>query len=365
MLHINGGLVARTQLNMREVAQLAEVSVATVSRVLRGDAPVSQDTRAKVHAAAAQLGYVYNAAAGDVSGRRSTVLGVLLPMASNALFGETLHGIQDVSIGAGFSIVQGATRYDPEIEEKLVDSLLRRRVHGLILAGLTQGQKGRMERLTAQTRLPTVVVWEKPPAEPGAISYVGFDNRAASARATRHLIELGHRRIGLILGPYSKLSRTRHRLEGYCDALEEAGIAFDPQLVAERLPEPIEGREATEALMALAEPPTAIFAASDLLAVGAMRGAHGLGLTIPDDLSIVGFDDMDIAAYMTPPLTTVRVDAYRIGRLAAQILIEAKQGAAPRQYCLDSDLVIRGTTGPVSAAARAAAPKSFLWEEDQ
>lgn len=355
--------MAGPSLNMRKVAQLAEVSVATVSRVLRDDPRVSQDTQARVRAAAAQLGYVYNAAAGDVSGRRSTVLGVLVPMAGNALFGETLHGIQDVALSSGYSIIQGATRYDPAVEAKLIESLLQRRVHGLILTGLTESQKHRLEEVATRTGLPTVVVWEKPPADSGAISYVGFDNRDASMRAVRHLIGLGHRRIGLIVGPYSKLARTRHRLQGYRDALDAAGIPFDPQLVAERLPEPMEGREAMEALMALPEPPTAVFAASDLLAVGAMRAAQGLGLAIPDDVSIVGFDDMDIAAYMHPPLTTIRVDAYRIGRLAAQILIGGKRDGEARQYCLDSDLVIRGTTGPVCAATPAAS-SPILWEED-
>lgn len=337
------------QLNMREVARRAEVSLATVSRALREPGKVSENTRARVYGAAAALGYIYNAAAGDVSARRSTVIGVLVPTVSNALFGETLHGIQDVAMAAGYSIIQGTTRYDEAAEEKLIESLLQRRVRGLILTGLTYGQEAQIERVTREVGVRTVIVWEKP--KPGSVSYVGFDNRAAAAMATRHLIALGHRRIGLIVGPFTRIARTRHRLDGYRDALEAAGIAHDPALVHERTPEPVEGRAAMEALLALDEPPTAVFAASDMLAFGALRAAHAAGLAVPDQVSIIGFDDMDMAAYTQPPLTTIRIDAYRIGRLAAQI-VTGPDEAEPRLYCLDTDLIIRGSTGPAPQPRR-------------
>ncbi|PZX11300.1 LacI family transcriptional regulator [Palleronia aestuarii] len=338
--------MAERQLNMREVARLAEVSVATVSRALREPDKVSDDTRARVNGAAAQLGYIYNAVAGDISTGRSTVIGVLVPAASNALFAETLHSIQDVAMAAGHSTIQGATRYDEAIEGKLIDTLLQRRVKGLVLTGLTYGQEARIAQLATASDVRIVITWEKPPVDTGSISYVGFDNRKASELAVRHLIELGHTRIGLIVGPYSRIARTRHRLDGYRDALDAAGIAFDPSLVLERLPEPVEGREAMEALLAQEEPPTGVFAASDMLAFGALRALHAAGLDVPSDVSLVGFDDVDLAAYTHPPLTTVRVDAARIGRLAAQILIDPAE-ARSRHYCLDCDLVIRGSTGPV------------------
>lgn len=337
------------QLNMREVARLAEVSAASVSRALRDPEKVSATIRQRVIGAVAELGYIYNAAAGDVLAGRSTVLGLLVPTASNSLFGETLHGIQDVATAAGFSIMQAVTHYSGVAEERLIESLLQRRVHGLILTGVTYGQESRVEKLARDSGMRIVVVWEKPRS--GSIGYVGFDNRAASARATRHLIDLGHRRIGLIVGPYSRIARTRHRLDGYRDALGAAGIGFDPALVMERVPEPVEGKEAMERLLALEEPPTAVFAASDLLAFGAMRAVHAAGLVIPRDISIVGFDDMDLAAYQQPPLTTIRVNAYEIGRLAAQAVIHAAAGS-PRHYCLDSDLVIRASTGRAPGVSR-------------
>ncbi len=334
---------------MREVARRAEVSAASVSRALRRPATVSEDTLRRVNGAVAELGYIYNAAAADVSAGRSTVIGVLVPSVSNGLFGGTLHGIQDVAMTAGFSLMQGITHYDEAIESRLLDSLLQRRVRGLILTGLTLPQEERVEKLARETGLRVVVVWEKP--RPGSVGYVGIDNRAAAAKAVNHLISLGHRRIGIIVGPYALTRRTRHRLEGYRGALEAAGLGFDPGLVIERNPEPVEGREAMERLLELPRPPSAVFAASDLLAIGALRAVHAAGLSIPDDVSIAGFDDIDLAAYQEPPLTTVRIDGYEIGRLAAQALIAAGD-QSPRHYCLDTDLVIRSSTGPVGGARR-------------
>lgn len=334
-------------LNMREVASKANVSVATVSRVLRNPGKVSKSTTERVRKAASELGYIYNATAGDILKGRSTVIGLLVPMASNALFGETLHGIQDATAAAGYSIIQGSTRYDHQKEEALIDTQLQRRVHALILTGMTSGMEARIQRLAAQEWARIVVVWEKP--KPGLpLSYVGFDNRDAAERMTDHLIGLGHRHIGLIVGPFSRIARARHRLEGYRAALERAGIPFDPDLVMERRPDLLEGREAMDMLMGMKARPTAVFAASDLFAIGALKAARSLGLSVPEDVSIAGFDDMDVVAYQDPPITTIRVDAYRIGQLAAQIAMEPA-GSPPRNYCLDSDLVIRGSTGPCKA----------------
>jgi len=329
-------------MNMREVAQRANVSVATVSRALRSPEQVSPGTVARVRRAAEELGYVYNATASDILRGRSTVVGLIVPTSSSTLFGETIHGVQDVTAEHGFSVIQGASRYDDDREERLIASLLERRVHALILTGVTLRNEARVRRLAQDHGARIVVVWEKPKPDPG-VSYVGFDNRSAAERMTNHLIGLGHRRIGMIVGPYTRSARVMHRLEGYRDALEKAGIAFDPDLVVERRPDLLEGREAMDSLMGQENPPTAVFAASDLLAIGALKAARLRALSVPGDVSIAGFDDMNFSAYQDPPITTMRVDAYRIGQLAAQIAVEPI-GAPVRNYCLDCDLVIRGST---------------------
>ena len=332
------------KLNMREVARNANVSVATVSRALRSPERVSAQTAEKVRKATEELGYVYNVTASDILKGRSTIVGLLVPTSSSTLFGETIHGVQDVTTEAGFSVIQGATRYDEAKEDALIESMLERRVHALILTGVTYRNEERIRKLAKEQWARIVVVWEKPKVDLG-ISYVGIDNRSAAERMTNHLIDLGHRRIGMIVGPFSRTARVNHRLEGYRDALENAGIAFDPELVMERPPALLEGREAMEMLMNLEDRPTAVFAASDVFAIGALKAAKLRGLSVPEDVSIAGFDDMNFSAYQDPPISTVRVDAFRIGSLAAQIAVEP-MGTPERSYCLDCDLVIRGSTGP-------------------
>lgn len=339
----------RTQktINMRGVAKRANVSVATVSRALRNPEVVSADTLRRIQAAAAELGYVPNATASDILTGSSSVIGLLVPTASNALFGETLHGVQDVTADAGFSVIQCATHYEAHKEKALIDLLLQRRVHAMILTGVTDDQAPQIERLAEEGWCRIVVVWQKPgPVE--AMSYVGIDNHGAARRMTEYLIGLGHRRIGLIVGPYSRGARARHRLEGYRAALDAAGIAFDGELVVERRPDLLEGYEAMEKLISLRARPTAVFAASDVFAIGALKAAKHHGLSVPDDISLCGFDDMDMAAYQEPPLTTIHIDAYRIGRLAAQVALEPI-GSPCRNYCLDSDLIVRASTGPMRA----------------
>ena len=328
---------------MREVAQQANLSIATVSRALRDPGSVSEKSLSRVEEAARAVGYTYNAAAGDLLAGRSTVLGVLVPSVANSLFGSTLNGVQDAALDARYSIIQGVTNWDPSREEKLLETLLSRRIHGLVLTGFTDSMRRRLEDAVVENAVRTVVIWEKP--RKGKLSYVGFDNLDAARRATDYLIGLGHRRIGLLTGPGSITARARHRFEGYAAALEAAGIPFDPEIALERLPGLNDGREAMSALMSVTPRPTAVFAASDILAIGALRAAHELKLRVPEDVSIVGFDDLEIAAFQHPPLTTVRVPGYRIGALAAQIAMEARE-LPLRQYCLDSDLVLRSSSGP-------------------
>lgn len=331
---------------MRQVAQHANMSIATVSRALRDPDSVSKKALARVEEAAAAIGYTYNASAGDVLAGRSTVLGVLVPSVSSTLFGQMLHALQDAALDAKFSIIQGVTDWERGKEEKLLETMVNRRVHGLILPGVTDAMHDRFVEIVTEAGIRTVVIWEKPRDD--ELSYVGIDNFGAARDATCFLIDQGHKRIGLLAGPVSITTRTRHRFEGYCAALQERGLDYDPDIVLERLPDLNNGREAMISVMSSPNPPTAVFAASDILAIGALRGAHEMGLAVPGDVSILGFDNLDIAAFQHPPITTMNVPGYQIGELAAQIAIE-DQGLPPRKFCLDSDLVLRKSTGQPKA----------------
>ena len=195
--------------------------------------------------------------------------------------------------------------------------------------------------------MPCVVTWETVQDE--AISYVGFDNSEAANKVTRYLISLGHERIGLIMGPCSRVERVKQRFAGYRAALSSCNLPFDAELAIEREePSLLEGKAAMAKLLGLADPPSAVFAASDVLALGALAAINDQKLRVPEDISLAGFDDIDFAAYCDPPLTTVRVPAREMGRLAVRVLVELIGDATSkaRRYCLDTDLVVRKSCGP-------------------
>ncbi len=326
-------------LSMKTIAKQVGLSPATVSRVFHSPHLVSLKTRDKVMNAVRESGYIYNAAAKDFSSKKSTVIGVLVPTA-DALFGNTLCGIQNVTMGIGYSTIQGVTNYDLETEQKLLRQFQERRVAGIIMTGLVTGQEKLIESL-ADSGLPIVIVWEK--LTDSRFNFVGFDNKNGGKIATEYLISLGHRRIGMLVGPFTKVSRVKKRLDGYLEALRENNIEPDDSLIMERLPRYIEGAEAMAGLLSLDNPPTAVFAASDALAVGAMHEVHQRGLRVPNDISIIGFDDADVAAFLNPPLTTIRVDAYKLGVIAAETIVGLAKGEIldPRHYTLGTDLIVR------------------------
>jgi DNA-binding LacI/PurR family transcriptional regulator len=234
----------------------------------------------------------------------------------------------------------GSSKYDSETESALISRFLERRLAGIILTGFVKGQQALIKRL-AQNGMPCVVIWDK--LDDPELSYVGFDNFKATHSITEYLVSLKHRRIGLIIGPYTKVDRVRKRLEGFLAALKDHGIPHQPAMIIEKEPTLIDGKEAMTRLMSMPDRPTAVLAASDTLAIGAMAAARDMGLDIPQDVSVAGFDDIDIAAYSNPPLTTVRVPAYEIGRLAVKVILDmAKTGDLQAQhYCLDTSLIIR------------------------
>ncbi|MFZ7128082.1 MAG: LacI family DNA-binding transcriptional regulator [Desulfobacterales bacterium] len=336
------------KLTMQEIARLAGVSLATVSRAVHNPELLRPHTRQRILQVMAEHNYVYNAAAGDLSRQRSTVIGVTVPTNRNPIFAASTFAIEEQAQEMGYSILLANTQYSPEVESQLLQGFLERRVAGIILTGFSIDRKAQVQDLV-DAGIHCLVIWEQ--LKDSGLSYVGFDNHGAARAMTAHLAGLGHRRIGLIIGPYSKLGRVQKRLDGYRSALREAGIGFDPELVLENAPVLEDGKESMHHLMSLDDPPTAVFAASDILAIGALSAAKEMGLNVPADVSIAGFDDNDFAAYCDPPLTTVRVPSHEIGRLAARHLIETiESGAAQiRQYSLRTDLIVRGSCAPPRA----------------
>jgi len=330
-------------MKMSEIAELAGVSIATVSRAFRSPEKVRPEVRERILRICEKHNYIYNAAAGDLSRQRTNILGVLVPTANKSVFGDTVMAIQEKAQELNFSTITGNTLYDKSIEEKLLLQFQERRVAGTILTGFTIGGEEFIRQLMRQ-KIACVVIWEKLDAPD--INYVGFDNYKAAYGATDHLISLGHKRIGLIVGPHEKVGRVKKRFEGYKRALEDHGLTFDPSIVVSTEPDLLEGRQAMQQLLSAPQPPTAVFAASDRLAIGGLATIKERGLRVPRDISVVGFDDVEFAAYCDPPLTTVRVPAKEMGSLAVKVLHDAivNGNEKVKQYCLDTDLIIRGST---------------------
>lgn len=330
-------------MNMSQIAKLAGVSIATVSRTFRSPQKVRPEVREQILRICEQHNYVYNAAAGDLSRKKTNIIGVLVPTANKSVFGDTMMAIQDKAHELQFATITGTTRYDKAIEKDLLRQFQERRVAGIIFTGFTIGGEQLIRQLM-RSKIACVIIWEK--LEEADINYVGFDNFKAAYQATDHLAKLGHRRIGLIVGPYEKVGRVKKRFEGYKQALIDHAIPFDQSIVVSTEPDLLEGKQAMGQILSAPTPPTAVFAASDRLAIGGLAAIKEKGLRVPRDISLVGFDDVEFASYCDPPLTTVRVPAKEMGALAVKVLHEliVDGSAKVKQYCLDTDLIIRGST---------------------
>ncbi len=339
-------LVRRTmagRTTVRDVARKARVSVATVSRVLNSPSCVRQETRNRVLRAMRGCHYVYNALAGGLSARKTTTLGVIVPSITNPVFATVIRGIQDYARESGYSILLGNTDYDEKNELRLIRVFQEKRADGVILNG--PWRNAPIMPLLKKAGLPFVVTWQT--LQDKDVNSVAFDNFQGAYRIVEYLIDLGHRRIGMIAGKFSVSERALMRWKGYRKCLAKHDIPYDRQVVLEKPYTFSEGKEGMARLLDLADPPTAVFCGNDILAVGGIACAREKGLCVPQDLSVVGFDDMEISAYYDPPLTTVAVPAYEMGRLAVKILIENIRGENknPRQYTLETKLMIRGSAG--------------------
>jgi DNA-binding LacI/PurR family transcriptional regulator len=295
-----------------------------------------------------QAGYVYHAAAADLPRGKSSVIGLIVPTIRTTVFAETILAVQEAASEMGMTIMLGNSQFDPVLEEHILSQFQSRRPAGLILVGFTPGRERRILELQ-RNGIPCVTIWITP--SDSGLHQVGFDNRLAAMEMTEYLIGLGHRRIGIVTGPQNGCRRIQDRLTGYRDALEKHSLPFEPALA--RSAEPTIANGEAEAMRMLTGPggrPSAIFAASDVLAIGALSGARKLTLRVPDELSVAGFDNMDFAAHTCPPLTTVAVPARDMARIATRLLRELILGENREEGAhvsrLATHLVIRESCAP-------------------
>lgn len=326
---------------IREIAREAGVSTATVSRVFNTPERVREDTRQRVLAVIDEHHFVSDRMAGGLASRKSRLLGLVIPTIANSIYAQSTQSIQQSAQEAGYTVLIGISEFSADREARLIHEFIERRVEGLVLTGIDRD--ARVYDKITHNGLPFVITWRL--ARSRGLPSVSFDNTVAAAKVVDYLVSLGHRRIGLICGRGQVNDRARSRRESFETRMAEHGLESDPALVFERDYEFVEARTAMHQALCNQDPPTAVFCASDVLAVGALYECQQAGVDVPGDISIVGFDDMPIAEYMNPQLTTIRVPAVEMGRRAIQELLKAIGGEdIGLGIELPTDLVIRGST---------------------
>jgi LacI family transcriptional regulator len=312
---------------MQEVAARAGVSVSTVSHVINDTRHVETATRERVLQAVAELNYQPNRLARGLRNRQTATLGVLLPNSANPFFAQVLLGIEKTCFDLGYNIILGNAHDDPQRELFYLNTMLSKQVDGVLLISTDSHQ----EALDLLTRQDVPVVIADRSLGDRAVDAVFTNNKQGAQMATEYLLALGHRRIGCISG-LSLLTPSGERVHGYRAALDAAGVPFDESLViaGDFLHEG--GYQACRHLLELSNPPTAIFACNDMMAIGALCAIHEAGLQVPADISVIGFDDIPLAAYTIPRLTTIAQPAEQLGHVAAQRLIRRlREGPLPVQ----------------------------------
>jgi DNA-binding LacI/PurR family transcriptional regulator len=353
------------QVTIKDVARLSGVSPATVTRVMQGRNSVREETRRRVEEAVDALGYRPDHIARALVTRSSRTIGLLLPSSGDSFWGEVAAGIEERASEDGYSVIFANAHGSPLRESQMIDLFVDKRVDGIVIAGATGDPRtwlaGRVPRspvvlvnwdaafgtqdLAAATLLPVEEMIVALTAEVGGrgMSHIAFDDLGAGAAAVDHLVKLGHTEIAFLGG--TPIRPALLRILGFRRALERAGLP--PGRIVPSGETLDAARDAARALLAADDGPTAIVAYSDVVAIGAMRAAHTLGVHVPRDLSVVGIDDIDVSAYVEPPLTTIGQPKRRMGKEAMEWILRQLIGeSVPPHDTLPGALIERSSTGP-------------------
>ena len=326
---------------MKDVALKAKVSTATVSRALMNPDKVSQSTRNKVEQAALEVGYLPQSMGRNVKRNESRTILVIVPDICDPFFSEVIRGIEVTAAEQGYLVLIGDCAHQNQQEKTFLNLIITKQIDGMVLLSSRLPFDASVEE---QRNLPPMVMSNEfaPELE---LPTVHIDNLTAAFNAMNYLLELGHKRIGCIAGP-EDMPLCHYRLQGYVQALRRSGITVDPHFIARGDFTYEAGANALKQLLELPQPPTAVFCHSDVMAPGALSYAKRQGLKVPDDLSIIGFDNISLTEFCDPPLTTVAQPRFDIGREAMLLLLDQLQGqsVSSGSRLLDCELIIRGTT---------------------
>jgi LacI family repressor for deo operon, udp, cdd, tsx, nupC, and nupG len=336
-------MASRARPTIYDVAREAGVSTATVSRALNDTGQIAPATRQAIEEAIDRLGYRPNTIARSLVTKSTQTIAFLLPDITNPFYAALVSGIQQIALASDHTMLLCTTGGDAEREEEYLSLLRAKQVDGALVDGLVL-PPDRIARFV-EDGFPIVCLDRDVNSQ--SVPLVQVDNKHGARMATEHLLELGHTRIAHVSGA-PELGISGERLIGYRDALKKAGIAHEPRLVGTGRFTEDGGYEATRSLLDSGAEFTAVFAANDLSALGTINALTESGRKVPGDVSVIGFDDLRLSAYTSPPLTTIRQPAVEIAQKATEILIGLINGQRVRKlrYLLEPALVVRGSTAP-------------------
>ena len=331
---------------IRDVAREAGVSQATAARALAGYGYVSGRARERVQAAAERLGYRPHHVARALASGSTMTVGLVVGDIENPFFAGAARGLADVLAEQDYTLLLANSDEDLEEERLAVEALLARHVDGLVVVPTSPESRTHLAPLVGAG---TPLALFDRPVRGLAVDMVLVDNAAGAARAVRHLLDFGHRRIGMV-SDSPEIATSAERIAGYRRALRTAGVTIDRALLRVGGPTPDDGYAAARSLLTAGAPPSALFTANNFMTLGAVRAIRELGLRIPDDVSLVGFDDLDWTTIVDPPLTVVAQPVNELGRTVGELLLARLGGAAgePRRIRLRTQLVVRASCAHVN-----------------
>ncbi|WP_187445402.1 LacI family DNA-binding transcriptional regulator [Bacillus infantis] len=337
------------KLTIKDIAKMAGVSVATVSRVINKSKPVNDEIREKVEKVIRETQFRPNALARGLISKSTNLIGVIFPQI-NYTSAELINGIEDVANRNGYNIILSNTRLDPEMELKSLEIFKEKQVDGIILSAIHTTEQ-HVDWIKAN-KIPIVVVGQKVTGQ--NITWVDVDNYTPITEMVRYLVRCGHEKIGMIHGPLHDQSAGYSRYKGFIDEMKRLGLPVNQDFIAESNFSSGEGYEAMVTLLRKRDLPTAILCASDTIAIGAKNCAEDQGYRVPDDISIAGFDDIELATLVRPQLTTVRVDFEAMGSKAMEALLQniGQPGTAPQEHYIDYRLSLRDSVKKMMQADR-------------
>jgi len=330
-------------IGLRDVARVAGVSTATVSRAMNNPAAVSEELRDRIASVVRHLGWVPHGAARALATRRTGTIGAVFPTLTHGDFARAIQALQSELSEAGYTLLLACSEYDAEQEYRQVRKLIERGVDALLLVG--EAHHRDLKELLDKNRIPYVNTFVYNPSTHGTC--VGPDNHKALHKLTRYLIDLGHRSFGVVAQSTDNNDRAQARLQGIRDALAEQSIAIQPRHFAQGYWGINEGRQLFRRILAAEPWPTAVICGNAYLTVGALLESQAMGIAVPGEMSIVGYDDIEIMSELPIPITTVRVSSDEVGRRAARLLVAKIEGRpAETSYECDAEVIVRGSSGP-------------------